>query len=176
MLLRRLLRECRTGKGTWRGEMNIRTHTEETVYDEYPMEKEERTTENNMEKMQSNGTWKTSGLRATEVMDRATKGKTRGMKNKKSQLQGPCLTSGIWVPWRRFIYNILTYWYDCGIWKMADVIQFWEMQMSTHRTGKYKHELWNGRDYFKYNRERKRLRSNNGCEHESLRTMQNCSV
>ena len=25
--------------------------------------------------------------------------------------------------------------------KMADVIQFWEMQMSTHRTGKYKHEL-----------------------------------
>ena len=60
--------------------------------------------------------------------------------------------------------------------KMADVIQFWEMQMSTHRTGKYKHELWNGRDYFKYNRERKRLRSNNGCEHESLRTMQNCSV
>ena len=34
----------------------------------------------------------------------------------------------------------------------------------------------NGRDYFKYNRERKRLRSNNGCEHESLRTMHNCSV
>ena len=33
-----------------------------------------------------------------------------------------------------------------------------------------------GGDYFKYNRERKRLRSNNGCEHESLRTMQNCSV
>ena len=25
--------------------------------------------------------------------------------------------------------------------KMADVIQFWEMQMSTHRTRKYKHEL-----------------------------------
>ena len=25
--------------------------------------------------------------------------------------------------------------------KMADVIQFWEMQMSTHRTGKYKHDL-----------------------------------
>ena len=23
---------------------------------------------------------------------------------------------------------------------MADVIQFWEMQMSTHRTGKYKHD------------------------------------
>ena len=37
---------------------------------------------------------------------------------------------------------------------MADVIQFWEMQMSTHRTGKYKHDLWNGRDYSKYNREK----------------------
>ena len=24
---------------------------------------------------------------------------------------------------------------------MADVIQFWEMQMSTHRTGKYNHEM-----------------------------------
>ena len=47
-----------------------------------------------MEKMQSNETWKTSGLRATEVMDRATKGKTREMKKKKSQLQGPCVTSG----------------------------------------------------------------------------------
>ena len=66
--------------------------------------------------------------------------------------------------------------YSHVVWKIADVIQFWEMQMSTHRTGKYKHELLNGRDYFKYNRERKRLRSNNGCEHESLRTMQNCSV
>ena len=59
---------------------------------------------------------------------------------------------------------------------MADVIQFWEMQMSTHRTGKYKHGLSNGRDYSKYNRERKRLRSNNECKHESFRTMQNCSV
>ena len=29
-----------------------------------------------MENMQSTETWKTSGLRATEVMDRATKGKT----------------------------------------------------------------------------------------------------
>ena len=47
--------------------------------------------------------------------------------------------------------------------KMADVIQFWEMQMSTHSTGKYKHELCNGRDYSKYNRERKRLMSNNEC-------------
>ena len=28
-----------------------------------------------------------------------------------------------------------------GLKKMADVIQFWEMQMSTHRTGKYKHDL-----------------------------------
>ena len=58
------------------------------------MEKEERTTENNMENMQSNETWKTSGLRATEVMDMATKGKTRRMKNKKGQLQGHCVTSG----------------------------------------------------------------------------------
>ena len=46
--------------------------------------------------------------------------------------------------------------------KKADVIQFWEMQMSTHRTGRYKHDLSNGRDYSKYNRERKRL-SNNEC-------------
>ena len=40
---------------------------------------------------------------------------------------------------------------------MADVIQFWEMQMSTHRTGKYKHDLWNGRDYAKYNLKEKDL-------------------
>ena len=26
-------------------------------------------------------------------------------------------------------------------WQMNKNIQFWEMQMSTHRTGKYKHEL-----------------------------------
>ena len=47
-----------------------------------------------MEKMQSNETWKTSGLRATEVMDRVTKGKARGMEKKKGQLQGACVTSG----------------------------------------------------------------------------------
>ena len=51
------------------------THTEESVDDGHTREKEERTTEHNMEKMQSNETWKTSELRATEVMDSATKGK-----------------------------------------------------------------------------------------------------
>ena len=73
--------------------------------------------------MQSDETWKISGLRATEVMERGTKGKTRGMKKKKkSQLQRPCGTSGFWIPWRRFIYNILTYWYDCSIYASQKVI------------------------------------------------------
>ncbi len=47
--------------------------------------------------MQSNETWKRYGLRATEEMDRATKGGTRGMMKKKNQLQGPCLTSGLTI-------------------------------------------------------------------------------
>ena len=45
--------------------------------------------------------------------------------------------------------------------KMADVIQFWEMQMSTRRTWKYKYDQSNWRDYSKYDRKRKRPSSNN---------------
>ena len=85
-------------------------------------------------KMQSNETWKSTGLRASEVMysptwsrkiishtgnpnsSRPTWREHQGENTKKNnQLQGPCLTSGIGVPSRRFIYNILTYRYDGSI-------------------------------------------------------------
>ena len=50
------------------------TYTEESGLDGYTREKDERTTENKMEiePMQSNETWKSTGLRASEMMDMAT--------------------------------------------------------------------------------------------------------
>ena len=58
---------------------------------------------------------------------------------------------------------------------MADVIQFWEMQMSTHRTGKYNHEM-GGTILCKTVKEKYLGVTMNANKFRKFRTMQNSSV